>query len=94
MGGLSLDTGALLALEKKRKGMTEVVETARLAHADITVPARLRSPPNACSHHRPHGGFGGGIRRTRCTSDAPSVPRGTVSYFDGRLRWYRFGPSG
>jgi len=35
--GLTLDTGALIALEKYRKGMTEVVEAARLGQVSITV---------------------------------------------------------
>jgi predicted nucleic acid-binding protein len=39
MGGLTLDTGALIALERKRKGIGEVVEAARLAESAVTVPA-------------------------------------------------------
>jgi predicted nucleic acid-binding protein len=39
MGRLTLDTGALIALEKKRKGMGEVVEAARLGQVVITVPS-------------------------------------------------------
>ncbi len=39
MAGLTLDTGALIALEKKRKGMGEVIEAARQAAASIVVPA-------------------------------------------------------
>lgn len=39
MAGLTLDTGALFALEKHRKGMTEVIEAARLGRVSITVPS-------------------------------------------------------
>jgi predicted nucleic acid-binding protein len=39
MGALTLDTGALLALERHRKGMTEVVEAVREGGDSITVPA-------------------------------------------------------
>jgi hypothetical protein len=37
--GLTLDTGALIALEKYRKGMTAVVEAARVAKLSIVTPA-------------------------------------------------------
>jgi predicted nucleic acid-binding protein len=39
MGGLTLDTSALIALEKKRKGMSEVVKAAEEAGQPITAPA-------------------------------------------------------
>ena len=39
MGGLTLDTSALIALEKKRKGMGEVVRVAADAGVRITAPA-------------------------------------------------------
>jgi hypothetical protein len=39
MGGLTLDTGALIALEKRRKGMGEVVKAA--AGLGITVPSTV-----------------------------------------------------
>ncbi len=39
MAGLTLDTGALIALEKHRKGMTKVVEAARQGRVSITVPS-------------------------------------------------------
>jgi predicted nucleic acid-binding protein len=39
MGGLTLDTSALIALEGKRKGMSEVVRVAADAGVRITVPA-------------------------------------------------------
>ena len=42
MGGLTLDTGALLALERHRRDMVKVVEMARLADGGrITVPANV-----------------------------------------------------
>ena len=37
MAGLTLDTGALIALEKQRKGMTAVVEAARQGRVSIVV---------------------------------------------------------
>ena len=39
MGGLTLDTSALIALEGKRKGMSEVVRVAADAGVRITAPA-------------------------------------------------------
>ena len=39
MAGLTLDTGALVALERYRADMVKVVETARQAGASIVVPA-------------------------------------------------------
>jgi predicted nucleic acid-binding protein len=39
MGGLTLDTGALLALERHRRDVGRVVEAAVLTGARITVPA-------------------------------------------------------
>jgi predicted nucleic acid-binding protein len=39
MGGLTLDTSALIALEKRRKGMAEVVRVAADAGVRITAPA-------------------------------------------------------
>jgi predicted nucleic acid-binding protein len=39
MGGLTLDTAALIALERKRKGMSEVVKAAEGAGTRFTVPA-------------------------------------------------------
>jgi predicted nucleic acid-binding protein len=39
MAGLTLDTGALVALERHRAEMVKVVETARQAGATIVVPA-------------------------------------------------------
>jgi predicted nucleic acid-binding protein len=41
MAGLTLDTGALVALERYRRDMVKVVETARQAGATITVPANV-----------------------------------------------------
>ncbi len=39
LAGRTLDTGALIALEKHRKGMTKVVEAARQGRVSITVPS-------------------------------------------------------
>ena len=39
MAELTLDTGALIALERHRRGMTKVIEAARQAEASIIVPA-------------------------------------------------------
>ncbi len=39
MGGLTLDTSALVALERYRLGMTRVVETARQSRVAIRAPA-------------------------------------------------------
>jgi len=39
MTGLTLDTGALIALERRRKRMREVLESAILRQQRITVPA-------------------------------------------------------
>jgi predicted nucleic acid-binding protein len=39
MAGLTLDTGALFALERHRKGMTKVIEAARQGRVSITVPS-------------------------------------------------------
>jgi hypothetical protein len=39
MGGLTLDTSALIALEKRRKGMGEVVRVAADGGVRITAPA-------------------------------------------------------
>ncbi len=41
MGALTLDTSALIALEKKRKGMGEVVEAARQSQVAVTVPSSV-----------------------------------------------------
>jgi len=43
MGGLTLDTGALIALEKSRKGMGEVVRAATADGVRIIVPAIVLS---------------------------------------------------
>ena len=39
MEGVTLDTGALVALERYRRGMAEVLESARQARVSITVPS-------------------------------------------------------
>ncbi len=39
MGGLTLDTGALIALERTRKRIREIVAAARAGKERITVPA-------------------------------------------------------
>ncbi len=39
MGGLTLDTGALIALERNRRDLVKVVEAAREARLPITAPA-------------------------------------------------------
>jgi hypothetical protein len=39
MGGLTLDTGALIALERKQKRIREVVAAAQAGKDRITVPA-------------------------------------------------------
>ena len=39
MEGVTLDTGALVALERYRKGMAQVLESARQARVSITVPS-------------------------------------------------------
>jgi predicted nucleic acid-binding protein len=41
MGGLTLDTGALIALEKNRKGMVEIVRAATADGVRIIVPANV-----------------------------------------------------
>jgi hypothetical protein len=43
MGGLTLDTGALIALERNRKGMSEVVRAATDDGLRIIVPAIVLS---------------------------------------------------
>jgi predicted nucleic acid-binding protein len=39
MGGLTLDTGALLGLERNRRDIGKVIETARQGRDSITIPA-------------------------------------------------------
>ncbi len=39
MEGMTLDTGALLALERYRRGMARVVEVARQARVSVTAPS-------------------------------------------------------
>ena len=41
MGGLTLDTGALVALERYRRDIGKVVQAARQTRASITVPANV-----------------------------------------------------
>ena len=41
MGGLTLDTGALIALERNRRDMVKVVEAAREARSPILAPANV-----------------------------------------------------